>query len=77
MKPERATQNHVIDVLLEQMPSCYTYGGNLQDVDNWCLREDVLTGWLTHKDRGERQMTEDHARNAVHKLKQEIQNCTL
>ena len=77
MKPERATQNHVIDVLLELMPSCYTYGGNLQDVDNWCLREDVLTKWLTHKDRGQRQMSDEHARNAVHKLRSEIQNCTL
>ncbi|MBQ0090633.1 MAG: HsdR family type I site-specific deoxyribonuclease [Prevotellaceae bacterium] len=77
MKPERETQNHVIDVLLQEMPACYTYGGNLHDEENWCLREDVLTDWLTDTARGEHQMSTEYAANAIRKLREEIMNCTL
>ena len=72
---ERTTQNHVIALIRERLP-LYGYIGNLYEEENTNLREGTITAWLTSDARGEQKLTEDQARAAIRKLKEEIDACS-
>ncbi len=72
---ERTTQNGVIKLIRERLP-LYGYIGNLYEEENTNLREDTITAWLTSDARGEQKLTEDQARAAIRKLKEEIDACS-
>lgn len=48
IKPERDTQNRAVSLVLDNLP-CYRYAGNLEDVENSNIRENVLKKYLTEK----------------------------
>ena len=73
--PERVTQNHVLRLIKERLTD-YEYIGNLHDVENTNIREDVLFNWLTAPNRGESQLTREQALSSIRKLKTEIAGCS-
>ena len=78
IKPERDTQNHVLDIIAETLVDSngkpvYEYVGNLEDVENFSLREDVLRNWLMRKQR----MSKEQAQSVIRKLSSAINHCML
>ena len=72
---ERAIQNHVLRLICEQLTN-YTYIGNLRDVENSNIREEVLMKWLCSSDRGEAKLSHDQAQEALRKLKTGVKSCS-
>lgn len=65
VKPERETQKHAIELVLDALPS-YAYLGNLEDVENSNIRENELREFLTSKQH----CTASEATEAINALKQ-------
>ena len=65
---ERAIQNHVLGLICEQLTN-YTYIGNLRDVENSNIREDIMMKWLCSDDREDAKLSRDYAQEAIRKLK--------
>lgn len=72
---ERAIQNHVLGLICEQLTN-YKYIGNLHDVENSNIREEVLMKWLCSDDRGEAKLSHDNALEAINKLKAGVKSCS-
>jgi type I restriction enzyme R subunit len=65
MNPERAVQNRVIKLLCDK--NGYEYIGNLKDVENGNIREEILRQFLMDRQK----LTSTQATEAIRKLKEE------
>lgn len=64
MNPERAVQNRVIKLLCDK--NGYEYIGNLKDIENGNIREEILRQFLEER----QELTSAQATEAIRKLKE-------